>query len=107
MILDYDGDFEWVVVDEKVVCGFCYMLGIIGNLKGVFYLYCLNVLYILVVNGVDVMGMCVVDSVFLVVFMFYVNVWIIVFSVFVVGFKLVMLGVNMDGESIYELFENE
>lgn len=53
----------------------CYMLGIMGNLKGVFYSYCLILLYIFVGSGFDCFNILVCDIVMFVVLMFYVNVW--------------------------------
>lgn len=84
---------SWGDFLEEIVCGFCYMFGIMGNLKGVFYLYCLNVLYMLIIMLKDVMGMGVNDVVLFVVLMFYVNVWGFVFGCLVMGVNMVMFGV--------------
>lgn len=87
--------------------GFCYMFGMIGNLKGVLYLNCLIVLYVYGVVLFDVMNLFVMDVVLFVVLMFYVNVWGLLYVVLLMGGKLVLLGKDFDGKLLYELMEVE
>ncbi len=101
------GDFNWVKVNETDPCGLCYTSGTTGNPKGVLYSHRSNVLHTLVSNSTDVMGLRSVDTVMPVVPMFHANAWGIAFSAPASGAKIVNPGANMDGESIYELLNNE
>ncbi len=103
----YDSAFEWLEFDENTAAGLCYTSGTTGNPKGVLYSHRSNVLHSLVVNNADVMGLKSTDTVLPVVPMFHANAWALTFAAPSVGAKLVMPGMNMDGESIYELLDTE
>lgn len=96
-------DYCWLQFNELILVLFCYILGIIGWLKGVLNIYCLLVLYVLSGNQLDVVGILVKDSLLLVVLMFYVNVWGMLFIVVMVGVWLVLLGLYFDGDSLLQL----
>ncbi|MBV1887183.1 MAG: long-chain-fatty-acid--CoA ligase [Parvibaculaceae bacterium] len=101
------GDYAWAKVDENDACGLCYTSGTTGNPKGVLYSHRSNVLHALIGGSADVMGLRSVDVVLPVVPMFHANAWALAFSAPMAGAKLVMPGSKMDGESIYELLDNE
>lgn len=101
------GDYTWAQIDENDACGLCYTSGTTGNPKGVLYSHRSNVLHALIGGSADVMGLRSVDVVLPVVPMFHANAWALAFSAPMAGAKLVMPGSKMDGESIYELLDNE
>lgn len=101
------GDYTWAEIDENDACGLCYTSGTTGNPKGVLYSHRSNVLHALIGGSADVMGLRSVDVVLPVVPMFHANAWALAFSAPMAGAKLVMPGSKMDGESIYELLDNE
>lgn len=101
------GDYTWAKVDENDACGLCYTSGTTGNPKGVLYSHRSNVLHALIGGSADVMGLRSVDVVLPVVPMFHANAWALAFSAPMSGAKLVMPGSQMDGESIFELLDNE
>lgn len=107
MLAAQTGDFKWVMVDERDPCGLCYTSGTTGNPKGVLYSHRSNVLHTLAANAADIMGFRSVDTVMPVVPMFHANAWGIAFSAPASGAKIVNPGPNMDGESIYELLDQE
>ena len=107
MINEQDDDYSWLKVEESDACGLCYTSGTTGNPKGVLYSHKSNVLHTLVANNADAMGIKSTDSVMPVVPMFHANAWGLSFSAPMAGCKVVMPGMNMDGESIYQLLTDE
>ena len=107
MLKAEDNDYEWLKVEETDACGLCYTSGTTGNPKGVLYSHKSNVLHTLVANNADAMGIKSTDSVMPVVPMFHANAWGLSFSAPMSGCKVVMPGMNMDGESIYQLLTDE
>ena len=106
LVNSQDNNFEWVKIDENDACGLCYTSGTTGNPKGVLYSHRSNVLHTLAANSADAMGIKSTDVVMPVVPMFHANAWGLSFSAPMSGCKIVMPGMNMDGESIYELLND-
>ena len=106
LVNSQDDNFEWIKIDENDACGLCYTSGTTGNPKGVLYSHRSNVLHTLAANSADAMGIKSTDVVMPVVPMFHANAWGLSFSAPMSGCKIVMPGMNMDGESIYELLND-
>ncbi len=104
---EQSADFVWPRFDENTAAGICYTSGTTGNPKGVVYSHRSNVLHALTVNGADAIAMKSSDVMLPVVPMFHANAWAIVFGAPAAGAKLVMPGAKMDGESIYQLLDEE
>ena len=100
-------DVVWGDFDENTACGLCYTSGTTGDPKGVLYSHRSNVLHTLIGMQADAIGIGAKDTVLPVVPMFHANAWGIAFSAPAVGSKLVMPGAKMDGESIYQLLNDE
>jgi acyl-CoA synthetase (AMP-forming)/AMP-acid ligase II len=97
----------WGNGPEDTACGLCYTSGTTGDPKGVLYSHRSNVIHTLITMQVDALGTSVRDSILPVVPMFHANAWGIAFSAPAVGGKLVLPGAKMDGESIYQLLDEE
>jgi fatty-acyl-CoA synthase len=100
-------DVVWGDFDENTACGLCYTSGTTGDPKGVLYSHRSNVLHTLIGMQQDAIGIGARDTVLPVVPMFHANAWGIAFSAPAVGAKLVLPGAKMDGESIYQLLNDE
>ncbi|ALS61447.1 3-(methylthio)propionyl-CoA ligase [Pandoraea norimbergensis] len=99
--------YVWPEMDEKTASGLCYTSGTTGNPKGVLYSHRSTVLHAFGASLPDAMAMSARDAVLPVVPMFHVNAWGMPYSSALVGAKLVFPGKDLDGKSIYELFEAE
>jgi len=100
-------DFHWPELDERSAVALCYTSGTTGNPKGALYSHRSTVLHAYGAALPDAMGASAKDSILPVVPMFHVNAWGIPYTAALVGAKLVFPGAQLDGKSLYELFENE
>jgi fatty-acyl-CoA synthase len=100
-------DVVWGDFPEETACGLCYTSGTTGDPKGVLYSHRSNVMHTMIGLQKDAIGIGAADTTLPVVPMFHANAWGLAFSGPATGSKLVLPGAKMDGESIYELLENE
>ena len=99
--------YDWPELDENTASSLCYTSGTTGHPKGALYSHRSTVLHAFGIALPDVMNLSARDSVMPVVPMFHVNAWGIPYAAAMVGAKLVMPGPALDGESVYELIEQE
>ena len=102
-IAEVDGDFAWKSFDENTAAGMCYTSGTTGNPKGVVYSHRSNVLHAMTSSGADVLGIASRDVIMPVVPLFHANGWSLAFASPMAGASMVMLGMRLDGPSVYEL----
>ena len=99
--------YRWPELDERSAVALCYTSGTTGNPKGALYSHRSTVLHAYGAALPDAMGCSARDVILPVVPMFHVNAWGIPYTAPLVGAKLVFPGAQLDGKSIYELFEAE
>jgi 3-(methylthio)propionyl---CoA ligase len=102
-----DADYDWPQFDELTASSMCYSSGTTGNPKGVLYSHRSTVLHAWAAATPDMLNIAARDTVMPVVPMFHVNAWGLPYTATMVGAKLVMPGLKMDGESIHELIDTE
>jgi fatty-acyl-CoA synthase len=102
-IAEVDGDFAWAQFDENTAAGMCYTSGTTGNPKGVVYSHRSNVLHALAHSSASVLGLSAKDVILPVVPLFHANGWSLAFAAPISGATLIMPGMKLDGESVYEL----
>ena len=100
-------DCDWGGFEEGTACGLCYTSGTTGNPKGVLYSHRSNFIHTLLGMQSTVLGPSPKEVILPVVPMFHANAWGIAFAGPAAGSKLVMPGAKMDGQSIYELIDQE
>jgi acyl-CoA synthetase (AMP-forming)/AMP-acid ligase II len=83
----------------------CYTSGTTGNPKGVLYSHKSTILHAITIAGS--LGFDSSSSVLPVVPMFHVNAWGVPYAALINGFSLTLPGQALDGESLFELIEQE
>ena len=98
-------EYQWPVLREDTSSALCYTSGTTGNPKGVLYSHRSTILHAISIAGT--MGFESSSAVLPVVPMFHVNAWGVPYSALINGFTLVLPGHALDGESLYELVQQE
>ena len=105
LIKDESDEYDWPELNENDAASLCYTSGTTGNPKGVLYSHRSTILHAVSISGT--MGFKSSSAVLPVVPMFHVNAWGVPYSALINGFTLVLPGHALDGESLYELVQQE
>ena len=101
------GDYQWPEFDERTASSLCYTSGTTGNPKGVLYSHRSTVIHAYAAALPDALNISARDVLLPVVPMFHANAWALPYSCALAGTKMVFPGAQLDGKSLYELFEAE
>jgi len=102
-----DSNYQWPEFDENSASSMCYTSGTTGNPKGVLYSHRSTLIHAMGSSIPNGLGLSANDAILLVVPQFHVNSWGVSYAAPMNGCKLVLPGPAMDGESIYQLLEQE
>src|SRR6185437_2549289 len=102
-----DDDYPWPEFDERTASSLCYTSGTTGNPKGALFSHRSTVLHAFESCRADGVAISMHDSLCPVVPMFHANAWATPYAAAMSGAKLVFPGAQLDGKSLYELFEAE
>ena len=107
-LLDAQPDeYEWPELDERTASSLCYTSGTTGNPKGVLYSHRSTMIHAYAAALPDSLNISSRDVMLPVVPMFHANAWALPYSCALVGAKIVLPGYQLDGKSLFELFETE
>ena len=99
--------YIWPEFDERSASSLCYTSGTTGNPKGVLYSHRSTMLHTLMELAPDTFGISSAETLLLIVPMFHANAWGAPYAAAMVGAKLVLPGPHLDGESIFNLMQQE
>lgn len=99
--------FDWPEFDENTAVTMCYTSGTTGDPKGVLYSHRALVLQAFASGLPTALGIGEGDVFLPVVPMFHVNAWNTPYTCLLTGVTQVFPGPRLDGEGLYELFEQE
>ena len=105
LLAQESSEYQWPELNEDTSSALCYTSGTTGNPKGVLYSHRSTILHAISIAGT--MGFHSSSAVLPVVPMFHVNAWGVPYSALINGFTLVLPGHALDGESLYELVQQE
>ncbi len=107
LIAAHDDTYAWPLLDENAASSLCYTSGTTGDPKGVLFSHRSTLLHTFASALPDTLNVSAADCVLPVVPMFHVNAWGLPYAACMVGAKLVLPGPQLDGASLYALFESE
>ena len=102
---DGDENYKWPNLADDAACALCYTSGTTGNPKGVLYSHKSNIIH--AQASLTALTIQSDDSILMVVPLFHVLAWGIPYFGAMNGLKLVMPGMQMEGEPLYELIDQE
>ncbi|MGH9387583.1 MAG: 3-(methylthio)propionyl-CoA ligase [Vicinamibacterales bacterium] len=107
-LIDSSSDgYEWPRLDERQASALCYTSGTTGHPKGVLYSHRSTVLHSHAIALPDIFNLSACDTILPVVPMFHANAWGLNYAAAMVGLRLVLPGPQLDGKSLFDLFESE
>tara|TARA_E500000331_G_scaffold358422_1_gene425111 strand:+ start:14447 stop:15988 length:1542 start_codon:yes stop_codon:yes gene_type:complete len=107
LISDQSDEFEWPTFDEHSASSLCYTSGTTGNPKGVLYSHRSTMIHTYTAAMPDAFNISAQDVIMPIVPMFHVNAWGLPYVCTMTGSKIVFPGPAMDGQSLYQLMEEE
>ncbi|CUH77942.1 long-chain-fatty-acid--CoA ligase [Tropicibacter naphthalenivorans] len=99
--------FDWPEMAEDTAAGLCYTSGTTGHPKGALYSHRSTVLHAMTLAITIPRSLHEWARILPVVPMFHVNSWGLPYAAPMVGASLIMPGPQLDGESLYNLIEEE
>lgn len=102
-----NAEYDWPTFDEQTASSLCYTSGTTGNPKGVLYSHRSTVLHSYCGCMIDTLGISSRDTILPVVPMFHANGWGTPYTAALCGCKIVFPGPGMDGESVWQLLDQE
>ena len=107
LVSSHSGDYVWPVFDERTASSLCYTSGTTGNPKGVLFQHRSTLLHSYAECMPDVVNLSATDTLLPVVPMFHANAWGLPYACAMTGAKIVFPGAGMDGQSLFDLMEQE